>query len=181
MTEFSTFHSTGPVAPASIERFGSAVPEPVVELWRSVGTGLIGPDGFARVIDPAWYADHLATWFDNAEGAVPFLATGMGDLFIWKEPAIRHVLYRTAEIRGIAPEFDSWWGLLEDESYLDVHLERGDYVAAVDRLGVPEVREALYYVPFLPLGGQPGAERLDRGDLSVSLDLFTQLVGRAEL
>ena len=90
--EFATFSSTGPVAAASIERFGPAVPAPVVELWRTVGTGLVGRDGFVRVVDPAWYADHLATWFDNAEGAVPFLATGMGDLFIWKEPAIRHVL-----------------------------------------------------------------------------------------
>lgn len=179
--EFSTFRSTGPVSSASIERFGSAVPGPVVELWRSVGTGVVGDDGFVRVIDPAWYADHLGEWFDNADGAVPFLATGMGDLFIWKEPVIRHVLYRTAEIRGIAPEFDSLWSLLEDESYLDTHLDRGDYSAGVQRLGVPEVREALYYVPFLPLGGQPGAERLDRGDLSVSLDLFTQMVGRAEL
>ena len=181
MTGFSTFHSTGPVSPASIERFGRSVPEPVLELWRTVGTGLVGEDGFVRVIDPAWYADFLATWFDNAEGVVPFLATGMGDLFIWKEPVIRHVLYRSAEVRGIAPEFDSWWGLLEDGAYLDAHLDRGDYPAGVQRLGVPEVREALYYVPFLPLGGQPGAERLDRGDLAVSLDLFTQMVGRAEL
>lgn len=69
MTGFSTFHSTGAVLPASIERFGRSVPEPVLELWRTSGTGLIGEDGFVRVIDPAWYADHLATWFDNAEGA----------------------------------------------------------------------------------------------------------------
>lgn len=98
-----------------------------MELWRTVGTGLVGEDGFVRVVDPAWYADHLTRWFDNAEGAVPFLAAGMGDLFVWKEPVIRHVLYRSAEVRGIAPEFDSWWGLLEDGSYLDVHLDRGDY------------------------------------------------------
>lgn len=181
MTRFTQFRSTGPVAESSLERFGSLVPGAVADLWRGVGTGLIGGDGFVRVIDPVWYADYLGEWFDNAEGAVPFLATGMGDLFVWKEPVIRHVLYRQAEIRGIAPEFVSLWGLLEDESYLESNLDRGDYVGGVERLGVPEVREALYYVPFLPLGGQPGAERLDRGDLAVSLDLFSQMMGRAEL
>lgn len=181
MNPFTSFTAVAPVAPASLERWADAVPAPVAELWRDAGTGLIGDDGFVRVIDPAQYADDLSDWFTNADGAVPFLATGLGDLFIWKEPVIRHVLYRTGEVRGIEPEFDSWWPLLENPDYLDRHLDRGDYPAAAQRLGVPGITEAFFYVPFLMVGGAPGPQNLQRGELAVSLGIFTQLVGPAEL
>ena len=168
MTSFTHFDTVGPMPSTSIERWGSQVPEAVLDLWQTVGVGLIGADGFVRVIDPAWYADLLPDWFTNAEDAVPFLATGMGDLFIWKPPIIRHALYRSLEVRGIAPEFESLWPLLEDPAYLDLHLDRGDYPAGVQRLGTPTARQAFFYAPFLALGGAPGPENLDRGELSVT-------------
>ncbi len=181
MTMWQHFASTGPVAPSSIERWGPMVPPEIRALWTDVGTGLIGVDGYIRVIDPEWYAPGMDVWLDNADGAVPFLTTGMGDVFVWKDLVIRLILYRTGEVRGIAPEFESLWSLLELEPYLDAYLSRGDYPGGVQRLGVPAVRDAFYYVPFLMLGGAPGPENLQSGALAVTLELFGQMVGKGEL
>lgn len=181
MASFVNFESTGAIPEETLARYATRVPGEIVDLWREWGTGLIGADGFVRIIDPDWYAPYLEDWFENAEDAVVFLATGMGDLLIWKDPVIRHVRYRDAAMDGILPEFGSLFSLLEEESYLDGQLARQPYTAGVERLGVPGPREAFFYAPFVPLGGDPAPENLQRGELATSLDIFARMMGRAEL
>ena len=188
MVEFARFEPVAQVPEQTLEPFAArpGFPREILDLWRTWGTGFIGEDGYVRIIDPAHYISHLPEWFTDTEGAVPFLATGMGDLFVWQptgEPGgvIRHVMYRVGDIRNIAPQFESLFSFLEDAHYLDTWLQRGDYGQGVARLGRPDLYEAFFYSPFLPLGGTADAAHLDRGDLAVSLSVFTQMLGKASI
>lgn len=188
MVEFARFEPVAPVPDQTLESLAAwpGFPVEILDLWRTWGTGFVGEDGYVRVIDPAHYIGYLSEWFTDTEGAVPFLATGMGDLFVWQptgEPGgvIRHVMYRVGDIRNIAPQFESLFSFLENDQYLDTWLQRGDYGQAVARLGRPDLYEAFFYAPFLPLGGTADAAHLDRGDLAVSLSVFTQMLGKASI
>lgn len=188
MVEFARFEPVAPVSEQTLEALAAwpGFPSEILGLWRTFGTGFIGEDGYVRIIDPEQYISYLPEWFTDTDGAVPFLASGMGDLFVWQltgEPGgvIRHVMYRVGDIRNIAPPFDSLISSLEDAHYLDSELQRGDYGQGVARLGRPDLYEAFFYTPFLPLGGSADAGHLDRGDLSVSLSVFTQMLGKASI
>lgn len=188
MIMFERFEPMAQVQEQTVEAFAAwpGFPPEILDLWRTWGTGFIGDDGFIRIIDPAHYINWLPEWFTDTKGAVPFLASGMGDLFVWQptdEPGgvIRHVLYRVGDIRNIAPPFDSLFSFLEDAHYLDTWLQRGDYAEGVARLGRPDLYEAFFYTPFLPLGGNADPAHLDRGDLAVSLSDFTQILGKASI
>ncbi|MFK4791670.1 T6SS immunity protein Tdi1 domain-containing protein [Microbacterium sp. ZW T5_56] len=188
MATFTTYRAAAPVPEQTLASLAAwqGFPTELVTLWREWGTGFIGEDGYVRIIDPAKYQPYLSEWFTDTQGAIPFLATGMGDLFVWQPDGtpggvIRHVLYRIGEIRNIAPQFETLFSFLEDPRYLDTWLQRGDYTAGIARLGQPELYEAFFYAPFLPLGGTPHPSHLNRGDLAVSLSVFTQMMGRASL
>lgn len=188
MAEFVRFESVAPVPEqtlASLEAW-AVFPREIIELWRRWGTGFIGADGFVRIIDPSRYIGFLPEWFTDTQGAVPFLATGMGDLLVWQpgpEPGgvIRHVLYRVGDIQNINPQFETLFSFLENDQYLDSWMRRGDYPGGIARLGRPDLYEAFFYTPFLPLGGRAGAEHLNRGDLAVSISIFTQMLGKASI
>lgn len=188
MVEFAKFEPVAPVSEQTLKALEGwpGFPKEILDLWRTWGTGFVGEDGYVRIIDPEQYIGELPDWFTDTDGAVPFLATGMGDLFVWQltgEPGgvIRHIMYRVGDIRNIAPQFESLFSFLEDDHYLDTWLQRGDYGQGVARLGRPDLNEAFFYAPFLPLGGAANAAHLKRGDLAVSLSVFTQMLGKASI
>lgn len=188
MVEFARFEPVAPVPEQTLAslRAWAGFPPELVDLWQQFGTGFIGADGYVRIIDPAHYLEFLPEWFTDTQGAVPFLATGMGDLFVWQpgpEPGgvIRHVLYRVGDIRNINPQFETFFSFLENDQYLDSWLQRGDYAAGVARLGRPDLYEAFFYAPYLVIGGKAHPGNLHRGDLSVSISVFTQQLGKASI
>lgn len=177
---FEIYNQVAPLDPEVMEALeaGSNIPPELMELWRTHGTGFIGRDSYVRIIDPAKYAAVLPEAFGlDPAHALPFMTTGMGDMFVYEGGFIRHVLYRFGEVRNIAPKFELFFQQLNLEPYLDVYLERADYPEGVKRLGIPPLDSAFFYVPFLALGGRARPENLDMGDLGVSLLLHARMVG----
>lgn len=176
---FEQFERVDAVDPVTIERVAAipGFPGVIADLWREQGTGFVGADGFLRLIDPDRY--DLGDSLTDIAGAVPFLATGMGDLLVWQDGVVRHVLYRIGRIENLAVTdlVTSW----EDDDYLDRVLLRSPYQVALARLGRPDLYEAFFYAPFPVLGGSQHPDNLHRGDLNVSLALFTSLVGKASI
>lgn len=180
---FQRFERVEPVPERTLDTLTAlpGFPAALVDAWREFGTGFIGADGFVRLIDPGKYFGLLPEWFDDSAGAVPFAATGMGDLFVWQGGVIRQVLYRIGHIRDLPMSVDEVLTAGEDEAALGSWLHRAQYPAGVERWGRPDLYEAFFYAPYLPLGGPEQPENLQRGDLGVSLSIFTQMMGRTSI
>lgn len=180
---FAHFEQVGVVDGSTLEMLENVpvFPREILGLWRRYGTGFIGADGFVRLVDPSHYGAYMSEWFSDAQGSVPFLATGMGDLLVWHQGVIRQVFYRYGRIENINPVYDTLFAFLENEAYVRDYWHPGLYEAGVEKLGRPELYEAFFFAPFLALGGPERIEHLQRGDLSTSLTIFTQMMGKASL
>lgn len=183
MVQFATFERVAEVAEASIAAIEQlpGFPRDMANLWRHYGTGFIGQDGYVRLIDPAHYLQFLPDWFSDTDGAVPFAATGMGDLFIWQAGVVRHVLYRVGHIQNLPVDIPAMSADFEAPGPLDGWLRRGQYGEGLAAHGRPALYEAFFYAPFLVMGGPEAVSNLQRGDLAVSLAVFSRIAGRASL
>lgn len=177
MPTFAQFSQVAPLSPDTLDRYSGRVPQAVSTAWTEHGSGLIGEDGYVRLLDP----DHALRKLDGVigmpEGAVPVFVTGMGDLFLWIEPVFHLVRFRWGTIEAFSADPDGLLTDLQDPSVLDQVLERTPYTQAITRLGVPGIDECFGYVPLLALGGSTDAGQLDRGGLWEHLALIVHLAG----
>lgn len=178
----TTFHNFAPVAPISeetIARFADQVPAEVVDVWRSQGAGIIGDDGYFRVVDPARAASMLEGVIGLPEGATVLFATGLGDLLAFVNGLYLVVKSRFGAIDVIeGRSFDEIVVLIEDPRQRDEAWEWQPYPAARDRDGVPAFEECFGFVPLLALGGPSDAEHLQLGGLYEHLAVIAQLAGQ---
>lgn len=149
----------------------------MVELWRSVGTGLVGGDGFVRVIDPAWYADYLGEWFDNAGGAGPFLATGLGDIVLARGSSVDLAQLRSGQVLPFRPDPAAFLRAGESLAFRLVHLDAISFMG----LARPALDRAYFATPWEAFGGSGAAETLREADLLTTWLAASRVVGRASL
>ena len=184
MVEFPHFEHVAPLEDESLlDQLGAVgFPPEIIEAWRRYGTGFVDPDGIVRLIDPEHYFP-LDEFFDDATGAIPFAATGLGDLLVWQEGIIKWVVYRTVHVVKVSFPADVLLGHFSNPEFLDVNFWRQRYLEAVAVHGRPDLYEAFYYTPFLAIGGLgfDDAKHMQRGDLMVSLSLFSQMAMRISL
>lgn len=177
MPTFPQFSPAAPLTPEALERYAGRVPEPILTAWTEHGSGLVGEDGYVRLLDP----DHALRMLDGViglpEGAVPVFVTGMGDLLLWIEPVFHLVRFRWGTIEAFSADAERLIADLQDPEVLDRVLEREPYTAAIARLGVPGLEQCFGYVPLLALGGSTDPERLDLGGLWEHLALIVHLAG----
>lgn len=180
---FKEFQRVGDIPAESIQWARSVgCPNEVLQLF-GLGQGFIG-DGFLRLIDPQ--SIDLTECFEDAEGCVAFISTGMGDLLVWhpRANAIAHVLYRAGMVKRINPKFDILWSMLEQPAYQQQYLYHSPYSECVAKYGPVDIDEAFIFVPYTALGGQdPFAmgNDMDKGLLMVTLDIFGQMMGKMAL
>jgi hypothetical protein len=179
MTTFQNFASVAPISEETIARFADRVPAEVVDLWRSQGAGVVGDDGYFRVVDPARAASMLEGVIGLPEGATVLLATGLGDLVAFVNGLYLVVKPRFGAIDLIeGRSFDEIVALIEDPRQRDDAWEWQPYPAARDRDGVPAFEQCFGFVPLLVLGGPNDAEHLQLGGLYEHLAVIAQLAGQ---
>ncbi|GIG25690.1 T6SS immunity protein Tdi1 domain-containing protein [Cellulomonas denverensis] len=177
MPTFAQFSQVAPLDPDTLARYAGRVPEPVLTAWTEHGSGLIGEDGYVRLLDP----DHALRKLDGVigmpEGTVPVFVTGMGDLLLWINPVFHLVRFRWGTIEAFSADPAGLIADLQQPQMLDQVLEREPYTAAVPRLGIPGIDQCFGYVPLLALGGSPDPSHLDLGGLWEHLALIVHLAG----
>lgn len=179
MTTFNTFTQVAPIGEETIARFAGQVPAEVVELWRRQGAGVIGDDGYFRVVDPDRAVQMLDGVFAMPEGSTVLFATALGDIVFHAGGSYFVVKFRFGAIdlaQGLS--FDELVALVEDIRQREGVWEWQPYPAAHDRDGVPEFEQCFGFVPLLALGGPNDAAHLQLGGLYEHIALITQLAGQ---
>jgi hypothetical protein len=155
------------------------VPAGAIDLWRDQGAGVVGDDGYFRVVDPARAADMLDGVIGLPEGAAVLFSTGLGDLVAFVNGLYLVVKSRFGAIDLIeGRSFDEVVALIEDPRQRDEAWEWQPYPAARDRDGVPAFEQCFGFVPLLALGGPNDAEHLQLGGLYEHLAVIAQLAGQ---
>ncbi|WP_164990492.1 T6SS immunity protein Tdi1 domain-containing protein [Agromyces albus] len=182
MTSFRSFDLVAPIAEETIAQFAGQVPAGVVELWRAQGAGIVGDDGFFRVVDPARAASMLEGVFGLPDGATVLFTTALGDVVFHANGLYLVVKSRFGAIDVIeGRSFDELVALIEDPARRDVAWEWQPYPAARERDGVPAFEECFGFVPLLALGGPNDAGHLQLGGLYEHLALIAQLAGQPQV
>jgi len=172
---FAQFSQVASVSEQTLARWGPRVPEPVAQVWREQGLGLVG-DGFVRVVDPD-RAMVMLGGIGLPDGAVPVFTTALADLVLWTEPVFAVARFRFGVIDIIGVDATQLVADLQDDAFLDQSLARAPYAEGVARLGVPGIDECFGFVPLLALGGRGDAASLDRCGYWEHLALISQLAG----
>lgn len=173
---FNGFVPAGPVDPAIAARFDpddGLLEAALVEL----GTGMT-PDGFVRLIDPAYLLPVMDTILPSMPGALPIFATAWGDLIVLHEDELWVVLFRFGWYDDFFGEPNGYeFDALEDRKVQDTILQRSCYDQAVSALGVPALDECFGFVAPLVLGGAPDASNVVRRKLKEHLVFLVQTGG----
>jgi hypothetical protein len=176
MSGFVEFTTVAPVKAATVDWFANSVPAPIIDLWRSQGTGYVG-DGFLRVIDPARGRMMLDGVVGLPEGSVPVFTTALADLVVWIPPLFHTLRFRYGVIDVLGADAATLIANLNQVAYQDQVFTRSPYPEGAARLGVPGLDECFAFVPLLALGGQPHAANLDRCGMWEHFSVVTQLAG----
>nr|NLD40565.1 DUF1851 domain-containing protein [Actinomycetales bacterium] len=178
MSTFSEFHGIAPISDEVIARFADRVPTEIVALWRELGAGLIG-DGFLRIPDPAEASSWLPLIVDDPEGAVPVFTSALADIVVWQDGYFHNVCTRLDVAFPLSFSKPAHVvRFLEDPGLLERDFRWANYLPAVERLGVPELGECLYYAPLLSLGGPEVPDTLQRGGFAAHLEVAAGFQGR---
>jgi hypothetical protein len=179
MTTFQNFARLAPISEQTIARFAGQVPAEVIDLWQRQGAGIVGDDGYFRVLDPERAEDMLDGVIRLPDGATVLFATALGDLVAFVNGLYLVVKSRFGAIDVIeGRSFDELVALIEDPRERDDAWEWQPYPAARDRDGVPGFEQCFGFVPLLALGGPNDAEHLQVGGLYEHLAVIAQLAGQ---
>jgi hypothetical protein len=179
MSTLHNFARSAPISEETIARFAGQVPAEVVDLWRDLGAGIVGDDGYFRVVDPSRAASMLEGVIALPDGSTVLFATALGDLVVHVNGLYLVVKSRFGAIDLIeGRSFDELIALIEDSRQRDVAWEWQPYPAARDRDGVPAFEQCFGFVPLLALGGPNDAEHLQVGGLYEHLAVIAQLAGQ---
>ena len=182
MTTFRTFDPVAPISEETIARFAGGVPDGAVDLWRKQGAGIVGEDGFFRVVDPARAASMLEGVFGLPEGSTVLFTTALGDVIFHVNGLYLVVKSRFGAIDLVeGRSFDELVALIEDPAQREVAWEWQPYPAARERDGVPGFEECFGYVPLLAVGGSPDVSHLQLGGLYEHLAVIAQLAGQPQV
>ena len=184
MDLFKDFKQFKAVDEELLAKFTGKLPGELLDIWKEHGFGSFN-NGFLKIINPDDFQEILNETYHSAEnsGAIPVMATGMGDLIILGDDGyVNVVAYRFGLSEIISAEFEDFLELLsdEEESVYNVELDRNPYPEALEKLGEPDYDECFSYVPLLGLGGTANVENLQRVKLKEYIMLVKELIGTVE-
>ena len=178
MTTFRNFAPVATIPEETIARFAEQVPGDVVDLWRRQGAGIVGDDGFFRVVDPERAATMLDGVFALPSGATVLFTTALGDLVVHAGGLYLVVKSRFGVIDLIeGRSFAEVVALIEDGQQRDVAWEWQPYPAAHARDGVPAFEQCFAFVPLLALGGPNTVDHVELSGLYEHLAVIAQFAG----
>lgn len=142
MTRFRSFDPVAPISDATIAEYEPFVPGEVARLWRSIGAGMVGDDGYFRFVDPARAAETVAGAVALPEGATVLFTTALGDFVMHAGGRYFVVKSRFGAIDVIdGASFDDVVAFVEDPAQREAAWEWQPYPEARERSGVPGFEE----------------------------------------
>ncbi|WP_418696631.1 GAD-like domain-containing protein [Bacteroides sp.] len=172
---------------AFLAKYADTVPKELIALWQEVGLGIFC-NGLFRVINPADYQEFVDEYFQREynEGAIPFMVTAFGDLFVYVNNHIVgdyviyiNVRYGTDKIlsNNIALLLNKY---VFNESTLKAWFKVERYAEIKDKVGLPQLDECLGYVPALALGGTENDEHIQILKTVPYIEIIAQSIGEFE-
>jgi len=158
-----------------IERYQSAFPSRLIQLWREAGwCGYRG--GLIWIINPEEYAVPLKTWFARGPAPIAFARTAFCDLFLWNGSNVLLLDPVTGHLEPTGPKVELFLGhALCDPDYLEDVCGSADFEPVVKRLGRPSFDECFGFMPPPGLGGADELENLKR----LKADVYLSICGQA--
>ena len=178
MDLFQSFKRECPAPAALCEKYASALPPELLNVWRDYGFGTL-LDGCLKIIDPDEYQDLLRDTYALSDSAIPVFATAFAGLLTWEKGRyLRFVNYQSGTFEGVCAELKFFWGDLADGVFNDRFLELAWYREAVQALGPLQFDECFGYAPLLGLGGNRRVEHLRKYKLREHIAFIAQAVGK---
>ena len=178
MDLFRSFQREGPAPAALCEKYASALPPELLNVWRDYGFGTL-LDGCLKIINPDEYQDLLRDTYALGDSAIPVFATAFAGLLTWEKGRyLRFVNYQSGTFEGVCAGLKFFWGDLADGVFNDRFLELAQYREAVQTLGPLGFDECFGYAPLLALGGRRDARHLRKYKLREHIAFIAQAAGR---
>ena len=112
------------------------------------------------------------------QGILTISVTAFGDIITWEENKFVGIVkyrYGTSEI--MISNFDLFFVLLNDSSFVSKFFQANLYEEAVKKYGNLMYDECFGYVPILALGGKETIEQIKKVKIREHIALITELAG----
>ena len=165
------------VARETVEKYHKAIPKKLLELWETKGFGTF-MNGYLKTINPDDYEGILNESYFRANNSIPIMVTAFGDIITWEENKFVGIVkyrYGTSEI--MISNFDLFFVLLNDSSFVSKFFQANLYEEAVKKYGNLIYDECFGYVPILALGGKETIEQIKKVKIREHIALITELAG----
>lgn len=162
--------------------FKGKLPSQLIDFWNSYGFGIF-MNGYLKLINPSEFQPVFDEAYDNKDNEIVFGVTGVGDFLTWTGDAIRAVYFKNGYDSIIESGDDMEWFFdmdLTDPGFLRDNLNDKNYLAAKERLGVPQYDECYGFVPLLGLGGAEKEENLQKVKIKEHISIIAQTLGKIE-
>ena len=166
-----------------IAKYQGIVSENIISLWREYGF-CTTEDGYYKLVNPDDYADILGEIYDldDDEDPVVVMVTGMADIIIYEiydnHGQFIYIDLRHQKCGGVGRDCIPA-RRLKTVDFRHTVLSWDLYEKAVEKFGTPAYEECFGYEPLLSLGGKEKLENLRKVNLSVHLDIVSQMQERA--
>lgn len=160
-----------------IEKYGSQVPEELVQIWKEDGLGTFLND-YLKIINPDDYKEFVEETYFRGQLSLPIFITAFGDIIILEENNyLRLIRYKEGDFVSILENMYYFLEDLEDEELLEDYFEIPLYEEAMTRFGSLSYDQCFGFVPLLGLGGKKHVDNLDKVKTREHLQLIVELVG----
>ncbi|MDE7400093.1 MAG: DUF1851 domain-containing protein, partial [Oscillospiraceae bacterium] len=139
-------------------------------------------DGYYKLVNPDDYADIFwKIYGGDDKNQVVVMVTAMADIiFFDNEGFFNFIDIRHEVCDAIGQRFSLTMRRIKTADFRHTLLSWEPYENAVEKLGVPAYDECFAYEPLLSLGGKEKLENLRKVNLSVHLDIVSQMQDPAE-
>lgn len=176
------FKKEGDISEEVIERYKKQLPNAILDLWKEYGVGSFCND-YLKMIIPDEYQGIVKESYYDGDHAIPVMATGFGDIIVWKpkDDLMLLLLYRYQDLKALESGCTYFFEDLADpESVLNGRLRKKKYDKAIEMHGCLAYDECFGYVPLLGLGGRESVKNIQKVKIKEYIGQMIQMVGKIE-
>ncbi len=174
---FKDFEKASDVSEELIEKYKSCLPQQMISIWQEYGFGAFR-EGFFKLINPEEYQELVEESYFAGKGAIPILATGLGDILTWERGEfIGLIKYRYSDFDVAAYGMDFFFKDTLNEKFINRKFSYNKYQKAVEKHGELAYNECFYYVPLLALGGRESVNNLKKIKITDHIHLVKEMTG----
>ena len=158
------FKEVADVPTEIMAEFSSKLPEQIIALWNEYGLGSFC-NGYLKMIIPNDYRNIVETSYYDGKNAIPVMATGFGDIIVWKpkDETMVLLLYRYQNLQVLESGCTYFFEDLADkDGVLNNRLKKKKYDKALEQYGSLEYDECFGYVPLLGMGGKESIKNIQK-------------------